>query len=127
MNHTQLIGFTRNKFDQCIALMEAKNTDYAHGDDAFANFRKGELIEIPVEKSIYLRMQDKCARLESYLKSGQLAVKDESVKDTLMDLANYSMILCAYLSGDAVVENPVEPLQVIAPPKRGRGRPRKHW
>jgi hypothetical protein len=37
------------------------------------------------------------ARIASFVKNGELKVKDESVQDTLLDLANYSMLFAAYL------------------------------
>jgi hypothetical protein len=47
-------------------------------------------------------MTDKMARIGSFVKRGELVVKDESVKDTLLDLANYAMLFAAYLESKKV-------------------------
>lgn len=60
-----------------------KNSDYG---DSFAKLRA----EYP--ESILIRLSDKLERLKA-LKSGKVQmVVDESVKDTLIDLANYAIL-----------------------------------
>jgi len=71
---------------EALNLMRAKNSDYAAADDPFKNFRRHGLYGIVV------RLSDKLARLENYVKTGQLTVKDESVRDTVLDLINYSIL-----------------------------------
>lgn len=73
-------------FDEVVKKMrdtiEAKNQDY--GDDNIG--RLGE-------KGCFVRMADKVARLKQLIwddKEGKVA--DETVEDTLMDLANYAII-----------------------------------
>ena len=39
-----------------------------------------------------VRMEDKLNRLKSITKNGNIQVKDESLKDTLLDLANYAIM-----------------------------------
>ena len=66
------------------ALYSAKNHDY--GD----SFRKTREI---VPDSILVRLHDKLGRLDSLLMAPETAkVKDESIDDTLMDLANYAIM-----------------------------------
>lgn len=66
------------------ALYSAKNHDY--GD----SFRKTREI---VPDSILVRLHDKLGRLDSLLMAPESAkVKDESINDTLMDLANYAIM-----------------------------------
>lgn len=78
-------------------LYESKSHDYAPGDDRFANFRLSELSGIPAWKGIIIRMGDKFSRISEFAKKESLEVKDESVEDTLIDLANYSLLcLLAY-------------------------------
>lgn len=40
-----------------------------------------------------VRISDKFNRLENLMLNGECEIKDESIKDTLMDLANYSIML----------------------------------
>lgn len=66
------------------ALYSAKNHDY--GD----SFRKTRSI---VPSAILVRLHDKLGRLDSLLMTPESAtVKDESIDDTLMDLANYAIM-----------------------------------
>lgn len=66
------------------ALYSAKNHDY--GD----SFRKTRSI---VPSAILVRLHDKLGRLDSLLMTPEYAtVKDESIDDTLMDLANYAIM-----------------------------------
>jgi hypothetical protein len=51
---------------------------------------------IPAWKGCAVRIGDKFSRLMSFLKQEELKVKDESIRDTLIDLANYALI-CAIL------------------------------
>ena len=88
----------RNKFSASLKeLQEAqfdiamkKNEDYASEEDAFVNMRDGG------ELGILTRMQDKMARIKNLLQK-ENQVRDESIEDTLGDLANYSNILILYL------------------------------
>lgn len=61
-----------------IELFEKKNRDYG---DAFANYG-------PV--GVIVRMGDKIQRLSSVSKNGISLVNNESLRDTLIDLHNYS-------------------------------------
>jgi hypothetical protein len=74
-------------------LMEKKNQDYGADEDPFRNFRMSKLLKIKPEFGVLLRMQDKMARLVSFLERGDLKVKDESVEDSVIDLINYAVIL----------------------------------
>jgi hypothetical protein len=51
---------------------------------------------IPAWKGCAIRIGDKFSRLMSFVKQEELKVKDESIRDTLIDMANYA-IICAIL------------------------------
>ena len=82
-------------------LMEAKNHDYSGGSnsgDCFLNFTRVEKLGITDTKTGFLvRMTDKMSRLITYVQGGRLQVKDEALKDTIIDLINYSILLYAYV------------------------------
>lgn len=83
--------------DEMFAIMEAKNDDYSK-TSAFWNFELVEKLWIAsLEKWILVRMCDKVARISTLIDQ-DAKVKDESIMDTLKDLANYSVILKIYLS-----------------------------
>ena len=65
------------------ALYARKNHDYG---DSFGKGFKEYGMTMPC-----IRLEDKLNRLKSLLKSGA-QVKDESIDDTLMDLANYAIM-----------------------------------
>lgn len=66
------------------ALYEAKNADYG---DSFGKSYK----EYGLTMSC-IRLEDKLNRLKSLNFSRSIKVKDESIEDTLMDLANYAIM-----------------------------------
>ena len=76
--------------EEARQLMEKKNHDYASEEDPFANFRLFGVLGVAV------RMGDKLSRLTSFMKNGELSV-DESLRDTVLDLINYSVIFLAMI------------------------------
>jgi hypothetical protein len=68
-----------------------KNKDYA-GDNPLSNFMMCERMGIPAWKGVLIRISDKFSRLCSFANTEEFKVKDESVEDTLKDLAVYSLI-----------------------------------
>ena len=71
---------------------DAKRHDYASVEDVFANFRTCEMGGIPTWKGCCVRLGDKFSRIMGFAKKEKLEVKDESIKDTLIDMANYALI-----------------------------------
>lgn len=87
----------------CTAKMEAitraKNHDYT-GDtlDPFSNFKGVEAEAIATtEQGFLTRMYDKFKRVSSFWELGVLKVSSESVEDTLLDLANYCILMAGYI------------------------------
>lgn len=101
MKREDYLKYHREACDKLVTITAAKNADYAGGsviDDAFANFRQVENMGIcSVEVGFMTRMSDKISRIQSFVKKGILMVKDESVEDTLLDLANYCILMAGYL------------------------------
>lgn len=62
---------------------KAKNADYG---DSFAQVRE------KYPNAILIRLNDKLSRLETLMNGAQQHVNDESVDDTLLDLANYCIM-----------------------------------
>tara|TARA_Y100000289_G_scaffold3007_1_gene2837 strand:- start:159 stop:584 length:426 start_codon:yes stop_codon:yes gene_type:complete len=69
-----------------------KRHDYASKEDIFKNFRTSELAGIPAWQGVAIRIGDKFSRLMSFVKQKELKVADESIGDTLIDMANYALI-----------------------------------
>ena len=97
MTRTEFIEGIEADYASCVDLIRAKNADYGADTDPFRNFRMSEVLGIPIEKAIIVRMSDKLARIATFCEKGTLAVADEKITDTLQDLANYSMILNQFI------------------------------
>lgn len=80
------------------SLCDNKNIDYAQTQEPFSNFEMVESLKIcDTPTGILVRMVDKIARIANLLKrNGKVAVKDEKLEDTMLDLINYSIILLSY-------------------------------
>lgn len=77
--------------DNMADLYERKNKDYG---DSFSN----SLDEFGVIAGV-VRLSDKMSRIKALTKNGEQLVLDESIKDTLQDLANYSIMTMMWLEG----------------------------
>lgn len=76
---------------QCLDLGARKNSDYGQAGDA---------IEMAGVRGVVVRMLDKEMRLLSLTESGyDPKVKDESLRDTLMDMINYATYAVSLLDG----------------------------
>jgi hypothetical protein len=92
----------QTRFHELIAEIvkthDTKNRDYADSQsDPLANFRECEDFGIPAYLGVLTRMSDKWKRIKNlarrrYMGRGGPAVADESMLDTLRDLAVYSLI-----------------------------------
>lgn len=103
MTQEELFKFQEKTFADLLALMKQKNNDYTnnaghHNNDALKNFKLVEHYNVcTVEQGMFARMSDKMSRLASFISSGTLSVKGESVADALKDLVGYSVLLLAHL------------------------------
>ena len=103
MTRNDLIEFVKKFYAENIEIMEAKNKDYGADEDPFANFRRVEALGIAsAEQGFLTRMTDKLSRITSFVNKGELHVKDESVTDTLQDLANYCGLMAAYIKSKSI-------------------------
>ena len=75
-------------FDDILKEMsdvhQRKNSDY--GNNFHKRYEKYGFL------TALLRLTDKMERLENIYEKGEIQVKDESVEDTLLDLANYAVM-----------------------------------
>jgi hypothetical protein len=95
----EYLQFHRECCDRMVAITAKKNADYTSGsDDPFFNFTRVEAIGITdTERGFLTRMFDKLARIVTFVNKGVLQVADESVEDTLLDLANYCILMAGYV------------------------------
>ena len=89
MNKTYRLG---QLTEQLIETYRAKNADY--GDSFADSFREFGIT------SAVVRMNDKMNRIKSLSKGEDRQVKDESLSDSLMDLANYALMTVIELENE---------------------------
>ena len=77
---------------EMVELHDKKNHDYA-GDKYLSNFLMCEKhMGIPGWKGSIIRLSDKMARIMNIAKNDEVSVGEETITDTLMDLAVYAII-----------------------------------
>lgn len=98
--------------DEMKRIHNMKNADYSAGEDPLSNFRIIERMGIPAWMGIVVRLTDKLSRImqltRKTLEGREAAVKDETIKDTLLDAANYSLLCIVlyeeWVKGGKVIE-----------------------
>lgn len=86
-------------------IMKTKNKDYSTDSDPFSNFWLVESLWVTsTEKGILVRLLDKISRISNLI-DNEANVKDESISDTLIDLANYAVILKIYINNKQKYNN----------------------
>lgn len=80
--------------NQILKIYMDKNADYG---DSFSKSYKEFGIIAPV-----VRMNDKMERVKQLSKSGDRKVKDESLKDSLIDLANYALMTVIEIDSESM-------------------------
>ncbi len=99
MDKQQYLDLFKTITEDMYKITVAKNHDYT-GDPTqpFKNFTMVETLGVATtEQGFFTRMTDKMMRLGGFIQNGTLKVQDEKIEDTLMDLANYSILLVCYL------------------------------
>lgn len=115
MTKAEYFDFFVKFTDQMRVLTKLKNDDYSAGVDPFANFTSVEALRIcTAEQGFLTRMTDKLSRLSSFVQRGELSIKEESVTDTAMDLAVYSVLFAAFIASKKPLPPASAPLQSVA-------------
>ena len=93
-------------FDAAIArVMEIharKGKDYGTDEDDRANLRASEAFGIPAWVGTLIRADDKIRRLQAFAQRGRL--ENESVEDSLLDLATYAVLALSLYPQTPVAE-----------------------
>lgn len=77
---------------EAAELHSRKNHDYAGRGNPLRNFYKCTEMGLTPFQGVMVRLTDKWARLEAFMQQGRLEVMSESIEDTLMDNAVYSLL-----------------------------------
>ena len=86
----------RNICEELNSLYERKNRDYGN------SFHDSYLEEGMAMARI--RLSDKLSRFKTLTRTNQQSVKDESIRDTLIDLANYAIMTVMEIDDDVYSE-----------------------
>lgn len=78
--------------DEINELYAKKNHDY--GDSFAQSFREEGMAMVRI------RLGDKFNRLKALTRGGEQKVADESIRDTLIDLANYAIMAVLEMEGE---------------------------
>lgn len=99
MNREQFLARFKELTEQMYETARRKNADYSASDsDPFKNFSMVETIGFAsAEQGFLTRITDKFMRVAGFVKNGTLQVVDEKVTDTLIDAANYCLLMVCYL------------------------------
>lgn len=82
-------------FDEMQEVVESKAHDYAKDDNVFSNFEfAADVAGVTVEQEFAVMIATKVARLRELL--GGKVPNNESLDDTLLDLANYAALCLAW-------------------------------
>lgn len=106
MTNKDFLEFHRECIEKMHSICAAKNADYtSDSGDAFFNFSRVEMLGIAsVEQGFLTRMLDKFCRLISFSRKKHLEVQNESVEDTLLDLANYCILFAGFIKSRRIWE-----------------------
>ena len=83
--------------DNMQTVYEAKDNDYSATGLPMGNLRKCEDAGIDAWRGCLVRIGDKMSRLENFLKEKEYLVISEKAEDTVIDLANYAILMSCLL------------------------------
>ena len=86
----------RGLLDRMLAIHKAKAADYTGGSaDPLSNYRQSaQVAGVDAKRIMLARVQEKVKRLSVLLSPNHdTQVKDESVEDTLLDIANIALLI----------------------------------
>jgi hypothetical protein len=91
-NDNCYVDYFEDVVSEMSEIHKKKNADY--GNNFHKRYAKYGFL------TALLRLTDKMERLENIYEKGEIQVKDESVEDTLIDLANYAVMTVVELRNE---------------------------
>ena len=76
--------------EEIAELHSRKNHDYAKTSEPLSNFTRSRALGVEPWRGVLVRMSDKWSRIEQL--AGGKKAKNESLRDSLVDLAVYALI-----------------------------------
>jgi hypothetical protein len=84
--------------EEIAELHSRKNHDYSKPTEPLSNFRKCEAFGVSAFKGVLVRLSDKWSRIEQL--SGGKQAQNESLRDSLIDSAVYSLLAVLLLEDE---------------------------
>jgi len=98
MTNEEYLEFVDSMLELVKGMIAQKNRDYTSGSgDALFNLRDATNLGLTPMHGLALRMGDKFKRLQTFVKTGSLSVKNEGAEDVFKDLIGYSLMGLALL------------------------------
>jgi hypothetical protein len=98
MTNEEYLEFVDSMLELVKGMIAQKNRDYTSGSgDALFNLRDATNLGLTPMHGLALRMSDKFKRLQTFVKTGSLSVKNEGAEDVFKDLIGYSLMGLALL------------------------------
>ena len=97
MTNEEALQHQSYMFADAFKIMKKKRHDYSGLEDPFRNLRDAAFMGVDPLKGVMVRIMDKFARVRSFIEQGELQVNDEAIRDTLIDVLNYTCILAAMI------------------------------
>lgn len=108
MNKSEQKAFFETFTNKMQEIMLSKGDDYANDTDRLSNFKLvGDLAKVSTEKGVHIQIANKIVRLGELL-SGKTP-KHESISDSLIDIANYVVLLAMVVS-----EKQIKPVKSLS-------------
>ena len=113
--------YFQDVLDLMAEVHDSKNEDYASDEDPFSNFTGvAQMTDLPTDKVFQTMIGIKMERLKQLVGASKTP-NNESVDDTILDMANYAAIWLAYRRrrAESVVAEAL--IHTAKQPKAGRG------
>lgn len=108
MTREEYMDYHETMCARMVKITKEKNHDYAGaGDDPFHNFEQiGHVIPgvNAVAIGFLTRMSDKFSRMGTFVSKGVLKVKNETIEDTILDMANYALLFGGWIKSQREAE-----------------------
>lgn len=94
----------KSVLNDMLKLIVSKRSDYSDQKDFLSNFQKtANITGLGVDASFKVLLATKIVRVMELTAPGRDAPKNESIDDSLIDLANYSVLWLAWRRRNALV------------------------
>lgn len=99
------LWFVKKEQAKALETLRGKGNDYAGIKDALSNFKySGEFAGVTPDQACRVLIGTKLARLKELLNNPNKEIKNESIKDTLLDLSNYLLLDIALRDEELIME-----------------------